>query len=265
MRALCTVGMCASLLAAPSVAQEDTASLAGKAVDITGAGVSGTVADLRSEQSPPQKYRAVADDSRVYRFPAITGGVYTAELQQPGFQSLIVKHIKVSGGERKVMPTIRIDVGVGCSPHAVVEYLRLEKRQGSLAGTIKVDRGPLHNDGALIGSAKVDLICGKGTVCGATTTNAKGEFAFQNLSPGNYAIRTNHAGFYPLAEPGYEVRAGLESTYFPLYLERCPLGNCDPRLPPKRPPARCNDTETQTDLVKLCRALSTVRYASSAS
>src|ERR1700675_2689103 len=103
MRALCTVGMCASLLAAPSVAQEDTASLAGKVVDITGAGVSGTVADLRSEQSPPQKYRAVADDSGVYRFPAVFGGAYTLELQQLGFRRLILKQIYVAEGEQKAL------------------------------------------------------------------------------------------------------------------------------------------------------------------
>jgi|HubBroStandDraft_4_1064222.scaffolds.fasta_scaffold257809_2 hypothetical protein len=131
MRALCTVAMCASLLASRSVAQEGTASLAGKVVDITGAGVSGTVADLRSEQSPPQKYRAVADDSGVYRFPAVFGGAYTLELQQLGFRRLILKQIYVAEGEQKVLPTLRMDVGMACSPHPVVEYLRLEAPRGS--------------------------------------------------------------------------------------------------------------------------------------
>lgn len=240
MRALCTVGMCASLLAAPSVAQEDTASLAGKVEDVRRVGIKGTQADLRSEKAPSKSYRVVTDDLGVYRFPALLGEAYTLELQQAGFRRITIKSIYVLEGEQKVLPTLRMDVGLmGCSPNAVVDYLRLEKHQGSLAGTIKVDRGPLHNDGALIGSARVTLICGNGTVCGATTTNAKGEFAFQNLSPGNYSIRANHLGFYPLEETGYEVREGLESIYYPMYLERCSLGNCDPRLRPKRPPARC--------------------------
>jgi len=231
------MGIC--FLAVRSMAQEGTANLAGKVVDITGAGVSGTVADLRSEQSPPQKYRSVADDSGVYGFPAVFGGAYTLELQQLGFRRLILKQIYVAEGEQKALPTLRIDVDVVCSPHAVVEYLRLEEHQGGLAGTIRVDRGLLHNDGALIGSARVTLICGNGTVCGATITNAKGKFAFQNLSPGNFSIRANHVGFYPLEETGYEVREGLESIYYSMYLERCPLGNCGPRLRHKRPPTRC--------------------------
>lgn len=132
------VGVC--FLAAPSTAQEGTASLTGRVEDVTGASLRGTVADLHSEQS--RAYRAVADGSGVYRFPTVVGGAYTLELQQAGFTRLTVKGISVSDGEQKVLPILRMEVSiVGCSPHAVVEYLQLEKGQGTLAGTIKVDGG----------------------------------------------------------------------------------------------------------------------------
>jgi hypothetical protein len=233
------MAMCIFFLGAPSIAQEGTASLSGRVDDITGKGLAGTLANLHSERSPANRSRVVADDSGMYRFPALLEGDYTLDLEQAGFSRLVVKEIHASEGEQKMMPTLRMDIGMGCSPHAVVEYLRLEKVHGSLVGTIRIDRGPLHNNGALIGSATVSLICGKGTICGGTITNSQGEFKFHDLSPGSYAIRASHAGFYPLVEPGYEVREGLESTYYPIYLERCSLGNCDPRLRPKKPPARC--------------------------
>jgi hypothetical protein len=65
------------------------------------------------------------------------------------------------------------------------------------------------------------------------------EFFLRNLAAGNYSIRVNHAGFYPLLKLNYEVRDNLESNYFPVYLERCPSGNCDPLLRPKKPAAIC--------------------------
>src|SRR5947209_2466781 len=132
MQALCTAATCAGLLAALSVAQEGTASLSGKVDDITGSGLAGTLAVLHSESSPAKRSRVVTDDSGMYRFPALFEGEYTLELEQAGFSRLVVKEIHVSEGEQKMMPTLRIDIGMGCSPHAVVEYLRLEKVHGSL-------------------------------------------------------------------------------------------------------------------------------------
>jgi hypothetical protein len=221
------------------MAQEGTASIAGKAEDTTGAGVPGTQADLHSEKSPYQRYRAVADDVGKLWFPTVFAGDYTLDLQQTGFRRLIVKGISVSEGEKKVLPTLRIEVGSMDCGSPVLDYLRLGGQQGSLTGSVGALQGPGASKGKPVAAAEVTLICGKATVCGATKTNSKGEFLFQNLAPGSYAIRANHAGFYPLVNPSYEVREGLDSIYFPIYLEPCQLGNCDPRLRPKKPLVVC--------------------------
>lgn len=239
MRALCTAAICAGYLAGLLAAQENTASLAGKVVDITGAGLRGTIAELQSEEAPVRKYRSVADDSGDYRFPALPGGTYTIVLQQAGFRNLVVQHIQLSWGEQKSLPTLRMDVGMGCGGAAIVEHLRLQEGPGSFGATIRVDRGPLHPDGSRLSRASVNLVCNKGRNCGSTTTNSQGEFAFHNLPSGSYAIRATHAGFHSIQESGYEVRAGLESIYDPIYMEQCPAGNCDPRLRPRKTPSRC--------------------------
>ena len=57
---------------------------------------------------------------------------------------------------------------------------------------------------------------------------------FETLPPGNLSVRVNRIGFYPLNEPGYTIEEGLESVYWSIYIERCPLGNCDPRLRPEK-------------------------------
>jgi hypothetical protein len=176
----------------------------------------------------------------MYRFPELFGEAYTLELQQAGFRRLTLKGISVSDGEQKVLPSLRMNVGVmGCSPNAVVDYLRLGGEQGGLTSSVRVEHGPYVRNSKPIGNTQVTLICRKGAICGTTKTNSQGEFLFQNLAPGDYSIRANHPGFYPLVEPGYQLQEGLESIYFPMYLERCPLGNCDPRLRPKKPPAVC--------------------------
>lgn len=232
------IGVC--FLARLAMGQEGTASLAGRVEDIRGDGVAGTFADLRAEQEPYQRYQAIADTLGMFRFPALFEGDYTLDLQQSGFRRLIVKGIHVSEGDQKTLPTLRIEVAfMDCSFQAVLDYLRLGGEQGSVSGSVRVEHGPYAKNSKPIGRAQVTLICSKNAICGTTWTNSQGEFLFQNLAPGNYAIRANRPGFYALEAAGYEVREGLESINYPVYLERCPLGNCDARLRPKKPPARC--------------------------
>jgi hypothetical protein len=52
------------------------------------------------------------------------------------------------------------------------------------------------------------------------------------LSPGDYGLSFRREGFFPKIATGYffQVKTGLESVYAPVSLERCPNGNCDPKL-----------------------------------
>src|SRR5260370_5083264 len=111
MRAFCSMASGVWFLGSLSVAQQRTASLTGQVEDRTGASIGGTAADLHSEKGPYERYRAVANDLGIFRFPTLLGGDYSLELQQAGFKRLTIKGISVSDGEQKVLPTLRMDVG----------------------------------------------------------------------------------------------------------------------------------------------------------
>ena len=89
-----------------------------------------------------------------------------------------------------------------------------------------------------IAGAEVTLIC-KRKVCPTVKTDSNGEFIFKDLAPGVFAVRVTRTGFYPLDEAVYNVREGMESVYWPLSIERCPHGDCNPRKRPKKPIAIC--------------------------
>ncbi len=91
----------------------------------------------------------------------------------------------------------------------------------------------MENGQNQIAGATVEILCEE-KLCGKTRTDSRGEFTFFDLTPRNdYTIRIQHAGFYLVQDSGYEVQAGFDSTYWPIFLEHCPKGNCDPRLRPR--------------------------------
>jgi hypothetical protein len=243
MRALCSLLIGVYVLTLPSVAQDGTASLTGKVKDITGAGVSGTQAELRSETASDRRFRTAADSTGVYHFSGLLSDEYTLNLSSRGFKSLTVKSIHISEDEQKSLPTLQLEVGsVGdCGVHAALDYIRLlppGDHMGNLRGSVRIDKGPMSGKSPPIAGADVTLMCTTGKVC-TTKTDSNGEFMFKALPLGNLTVRVTRTGFYPLTMPGYAIQEGLESIYWSISLERCPLGNCDPRLRPRRPPARC--------------------------
>jgi hypothetical protein len=244
MRAICSglIGLC--LLTLPSVAQDGTAGLRGRVKDITGAGVSGTQAELLSETVSDRRFRTSADSTGVYHFSGLPTDEYTLKLLSPGFKALTVKSIHILESEQKSLPTLQLQVGsvADCGGHAVLDYIRFLSSGdhfGDLVGSIRIEQEPFVVKSQPIADANVTLICATGKVCGATKTNSDGEFAFKALPPGTLSVRVDHTGFYPLNEPGYTIEEGLESVYWSIYIERCPLGNCDPGLRTKKPLATC--------------------------
>lgn len=232
------------LLVLRSVAQDSTASLTGKVEDITGAGVPRTHVELRSETSPDRAFHTQADDTGSYRLSGLPADKYTLNLSSPGFQELTVKSIHISDGEQKLMPVLELLVGslADCGGHAALDYFRflpLRSHVGNLRGTVRLDQGPMVRNSPTIAGADVMLICGRDAVCGKTKTDSNGEFVFRDFSAGSFVVRVARAGFYPLDTPGYYIRQRRESVYHPIYIERCPLGDCDPRHRPRKPPARC--------------------------
>jgi hypothetical protein len=217
-------------------AQEATASITGAAVDVTGAYIPKATVVL---DSGTRKYQIQADDAGVYQFSNLPAGEYTLTLQALGFYRLTVKPIKLLEGEQKRVPELILDVGAsGCGtpfPPAF-QLLAGEAMFGGLAGSVVRYGGSLQP----VEGVDVTLVCRTFSACGSTKTDAQGLFSFGMLSPSEYGLSFRLEGFYPDQASAYSVRvkAGLESEYGPVFLERCPNGNCDPKLRPPRPPVQ---------------------------
>jgi hypothetical protein len=244
MRGACSGLIVGCLLTLPSVGQDSTAGLTGKVRDITGAGVSGTQAELLSETASDRRFRTSADSSGVYHFTGLPTDEYTLKLLSPGFKLLTVKSIHILENEQKSLPNLQLEVGsmADCGGHAVLDYIRFlpsGDHFGDLVGSVRIEQTPFVEKSPPIAGADVSLICGTDKVCGRTRTNSDGEFVFKALPQGSLSVRVEYAGFYSLNEPGYTIEDGIESVYWSVYLERCPLGDCDPKLRPKKPPAIC--------------------------
>jgi len=231
------------VLAATAVlaAQDTSATLSGEVRDITGASIPATNVELKLQDPPATIFSVRTDNEGKFRFGVLPPGTYTLKLAPPGFSLLTVKSIQVARGEQKRLLPLRLDVSISACGGGVIDYFQLlptAQRVGNLGG--RVLREQKHYPGPAIAQATVELLCDVRDICAKTKTDSNGEFIFFNLpARDNLTIRITHPGFYLLTEPGYEVRAGFESTYGPITLERCPNGNCDPKLRPKRPLVVC--------------------------
>jgi hypothetical protein len=177
-----------------------------------------------------------------FHFSWLPAGAYSVTVTYAGFKRFTLKTIQVSGDEQKRLPPLQLDVAPTCGPGPFIDYFQLlptSQGAGNLSGRVAWGQERLAEDGPPIARAKVTLLCAERKVCGETRTDSKGEFLFSSLAPGEYTILVTHFGYYPLEDPGYEVREGFEQTYKPLLLEHCPNGNCDPRLRPKLPLIAC--------------------------
>lgn len=244
MRAICAELICVCFLAFPALAQNITASLTGKVTDVTGAGIPGTQAELLSQTKSDRRFRTSADSVGMYHFTGLPTDEYILRLELPGFNPLTVKSVHVLESEEKSLPALQLELGSigGGSEHASLEYVRILPSSdgiGDLGGSIRIDRGSMFPKTPPITGVDVTLMCSTGQICGATRTNADGEFMFKTLPPGKFSVRVNRTGFYQMNMPGYMVREGLESVYWSIYMEPCARGNCDPRRRPTKRLPRC--------------------------
>jgi hypothetical protein len=228
-RASCGLFAASALL----LAQDRSASVSGT-VRNAGFGIDPPVdAGLKMQVLPHTRFTARVDDHGNFRFTVLPPGKYTLTLTRSDLGSLIIRSIRVGSGEQIHLPPLRLHPVGSLGPPApnYLELRQSEQSAGNLIGRVMLDEN--HS----IAGATVKLLCDD-KICGETKSDRNGKFIFFNLLPLNdYTIRINHEGFYPVEESDYEVQAGFDSTYWPILLEQCPNGNCDPRLSPKRPGA----------------------------
>lgn len=200
------------LLALSSTAEDGTASLVGVLQDFTGARIAGAGAELRS--STGRVFRARSDDSGTYLFSTLPADEYTLKLSSPGFSFLTVKSIHILDGAQQVLPPLTLSISICGETHAILDYLRMQPAEvhgGTLRGRVDLDLGPNRKGRTAppIPDAHVALICGKGTICGATKTGSNGQFLFSEVVPNTLRVRITKPGFYPLEETGFEAKEGF--------------------------------------------------------
>lgn len=207
------------------------ATITGTVVDPTGASIAHAVVELNSGS---EKYQIQADDAGLYKFPNLPVGEYTVKVTMPGFKSRIVKSIHLSEREPDRLLDIPLDVAeIACGQPLVLDRILLPPGEtfGILAGSVTPPRK----------GVEVTLICRTFTACKSTKTDIRGRFSFEMISPGVYGLNYHRVGFYPenATGYGYSVIAGWKSEYSSVRLERCPNGNCDPKLRPQKPLVHC--------------------------
>ena len=87
------------------------------------------------------------------------------------------------------------------SPSATQTH-RVPATTASVRGTI------VDPTGALIPGATVNLMTPSGSVVATTASDTAGAYTFPNLTPGNYVIHAEFAGFAPVSVPAFAVTAG---------------------------------------------------------
>jgi hypothetical protein len=124
-----------------------------------------------------------------------------------------------------------------CGGHGVLNYVRFSPSgdpTGKLRGSVRIEQKPFAENSPPLSGSEVTLSSNRGDAIHTTQTDSNGQFEFKDLTPGYFSLQFAHAGFYPLTELWYKIGGGLESNYWPVYMERCLRGNCDPKLRPKK-------------------------------
>ena len=207
--------------------QVDAANLRGVVQSLDGVPLPNTLVILRSAGSKQEIARSATDDAGVYSFLHISPGTFTVEIQSSGFSTGRVQDVRVSEGEDSSIPSVTLQIA-NCGRYASPNYLRLlEERVGraKIRGTIVDKRNrPVAN-------AKVQLLCQRLGSCAEMTTDTMGRFAF-SPEHGEYSIHIDRSGFFDEEYGNFRAQIGFETVYYPIYLEHCQPGKCQPSRRP---------------------------------
>src|ERR1700733_5345644 len=166
-----------------------------------------------------------------YQLEGVPAGEYIFRVRSAGFKTYEIKSVRIAAGQRVGMPDTALRVGDQCGMSLSRESVRI------LAGTadLGILKGSVYLNVPLLllspfTRTRVTLVCDGGHVCRSTRAGLLGNFKFRDLPTGWYDLKVSRRGFYLKEENNLPVSAGLEQVYASMWLDKCPNGNCDPKL-----------------------------------
>ena len=208
------------------------ATLSGTARDTTGHQIQNALVIIRSAHSGNEVARSRTDASGAYAFSSLPTGDFRIAISAPGFTITTVRDIRLDEQEKSMRP-VMLELGNECGSIPVPEYLRaLEDADdtGRISGTVAD-----HANNRPIANADIKLICESSRSCAETTSDAAGHYTFL-LDAGSYSLRIRRSGYFEDEYRTYHVEAGFEKAYYPIFLDRCQKGKCQPA---RKPIPRC--------------------------
>ena len=109
-RVLLVLGLLA-IAALPARAQITTGTVSGTVKDPQGAVVPGATVVLISETKGTKSNPEITNSTGDYVIPNVTADTYSVEISMEGFKTVQRKNVKVSGGDRVVVPVVTLEVG----------------------------------------------------------------------------------------------------------------------------------------------------------
>lgn len=208
----------------------DSASVTGVVIAGPGDPVIGAKVELHSQA---RTLAGETDHTGHYWVEGVPAGEYVFQVRSAGFKTYEIKSVQIAAGQRMRMPDAALRVAGLCGmplPRESVRMLPGIPDLGSLKRAVYLNvpfvlLSPFSR-------TTVTLVCDGGRICRSTRASLLGNFEFRDLPTGWYGLKVSRGGFYPEEENDLLVSAGLEQVYAPFGLEKCPRGNCDPKLRP---------------------------------
>jgi len=167
------------IAAIPVSAQITTGNVTGTVKDAQGGVVPGATAVLISEARGTKLATVTTNETGTYVMPNVTADTYTVEITMDGFKSIRRTGIKVSGGDRVVVPALTLEVGgatetVNVTAEAALIQSQSAERSFAISAE-QVDNLPInHRDFTSLAQLTPGVQAG-GNSAGATRIGGAGQ------------------------------------------------------------------------------------------
>jgi hypothetical protein len=182
------------LISVPAVLPSfQTGTLAEVVRDVTGSPVSGARARLLSLD---RVYEVRSASDGAVLFSNIVPGVYDLEVSAPGFRAPTMTAVRIPGGD-VLLPAISLtlaSVPDHCGFVTTVNYKAPRPDSSLLSGRVVDEDSRKGLDGVRVQV----LEAASGTAVAAVDSGPDGNFAFNDLRPGDYKVRVSRKSYEPI-------------------------------------------------------------------